>query len=253
MVIIQSELDTTAGPLEPPASWRTPFEVLLIDPSALNRSCFSAGLSIDPSITVVAYGDVASVVPAEFSRGMPDLVILRVLAGEPSKDDVEHYLRALSGLFPPTATMLIAPTAEAGHMLTALRHKVEGLTTDQLSIALTIDVMRLVHAGMLVYPRNLFEILQQGRAPVHGRAPPSSEPRIDRLTPRQHDVVRLIAVGLSNRAIAQQLSISESTVKVHVRAIMERLGIVNRTQAAALFLDIRAEAPGAETIASSPR
>ena len=225
----------------------------MIDPSALNRSCFSAGLSIDPSITVVAYGDVASVEPAEFSRGIPDLVILRVLAGERSKDDVEHYLGVLSGLFPPTATMLIAPTAEAGHILTALRHEVEGVTTDQLSIALTIDAMRLVHAGMLVYPRDLLEILQQRRAPVSGSASPRSELRIDRLTPRQHDVVRLIAGGLSNRAIAQQLRISESTVKVHVRAIMERLGIVNRTQAAALFLDVRAEVPGAETIASASR
>ena len=232
----------------PPHAQRTPIEVLLIDPSALNRSCFSAGLASDPSIRVVACGDVESVAPAAFSRGIPDLVILRVVAGERSDSDVEQCLRALGRIFPPTATMLIAPTAEPRHVVTALRHDVEGLATDQLSIASTIDVMRLVHAGMLVYPRSLFEVLQQKRTPPKGGASSSSKPSIDRLTRRQQEVLQLIASGSPNRIIAQRLRISESTVKVHVRAIMERLGIVNRTQAAALFFDIRSEGGGTENI-----
>lgn len=253
MVIIQQDLEVAPGAIAPSESEKMPLEVLLIDPSALNRSCFSAGLAIDSSIRVVAYGDASSVVPAEFSRGVPDLVILRLLAGDQAEADIEHYFRTLTSLFPPIATMLIAPTAEAGHVLTALRHDVEGLTTDQLSIALTIDAMRLVHAGMLIYPRSLLEVLQQRRAPIQGGVPAPSTPRIDQLTPRQHDVLQLIAGGLSNRAIAQQLRISESTVKVHVRAIMERLGIVNRTQAAALFLDLRSEIHDAATIPSCQR
>jgi DNA-binding NarL/FixJ family response regulator len=55
------------------------------------------------------------------------------------------------------------------------------------------------------------------------------------LTPRQQEVVAILAKGLSNKAIASQLGISESTVKVHVRAIMSAVGVRNRTQFVARF------------------
>jgi len=237
---------------EPPAQ-PGPLELLLIDSSLLDRTCFMAGLATDPSIRVVACADADSVEPAAFSRGRPDVIILRVVAEERSEIEVDQWLSTLAKTFSATATMLIVPTTDPSHVLTALRHEVEGLTSDQLSIASTIDVMRLVHTGMLVYPRSLFGLLQQRSGSASVGTSKQARLRTDKLTARQYEVLQLIANGLPNRTIARRLRISESTVKVHVRAIMERLGIVNRTQAAARFRDSVAESRDDENIPSSRR
>jgi DNA-binding NarL/FixJ family response regulator len=62
------------------------------------------------------------------------------------------------------------------------------------------------------------------------RSRPRSEP-VDSLTEREIDVLRLVAEGLSNKAVAQALSISENTVKYHMRNILQKLGAQNRTEA----------------------
>ncbi len=73
--------------------------------------------------------------------------------------------------------------------------------------------------------------------------------RFNGLTVRQRDVLRLLSVGLSNKAIAKELLISESTVKVHIRAIMEQTGVHNRTQIITHFMmrgsDDRSPGPAA--------
>ncbi|WP_056355009.1 MULTISPECIES: helix-turn-helix transcriptional regulator [unclassified Sphingomonas] len=220
----------------PPSDQPPPLDVLLIDASALNRSCFSAGIDHDGSIRLVACAAIDQIPPAAFARGMPDIVILRLIAEEIAEADVADRLQRLDELFPGAAIILIIPTAEPRHILTALQHEILGLTTDQLSMASTIEVMRLVHAGMVVYPPMLFESLRTVGTADENMGAGSVRSGINKLTKRQYEVLRLLAGGMPNKAIAQELGISDSTVKVHIRAIMERLGLVNRTQAAARFL-----------------
>ena len=59
------------------------------------------------------------------------------------------------------------------------------------------------------------------------------------LTPREHEVAALVAVGFSNKHIARQLQMAEGTVKVHLHNIFEKLGISNRTTLAALMLGVQ--------------
>jgi len=221
-----------------PVVAREILDVLLVDASALNRSCFSAGVDNDRSIRLVACASVTDIMPALFASGAPDVAILRLTADEVAGFEFGGKLRLLADIFPTSATILILPMAEPRHVLAALQHEVLGLTTDQLSMTSTIDAVRLVHAGMVVYPSSLFDSFRQAgagdaNANAGGRGRKSAK---SKLTARQYEVLRLLAGGMPNREIAQQLGISGSTVKVHIRAIMERLGLVNRTQAAACFL-----------------
>src|SRR3546814_3753593 len=95
--------------------------------------------------------------------------------------------------------------------------------------------------GLMIYPHHMLQTLgKYGAAPFNsashsGEAAAAAGLDDGMLTPRQQDVLLLLARGLSNKAIASQLEISESTVKVHIRAIMERTGMMNRTQIVAHF------------------
>jgi len=230
--------EDSAGTATPQSAEREPLplDVLLVDASALNRSCFSAGVETEQGIRLIACATVNDVVPAAFARSTPHVIILRLTAEDVASNEVADKLTALSALFPAAATILIVPTAEPRHVHTALQYDILGLTTDQLSIASTIDVMRLVHAGMVVYPPSLFETVRQAAAGDGEAVRNTRRASVNKLTGRQYEVLRLLANGLANKEIAQELGISDSTVKVHIRAIMERLGLVNRTQAAASFL-----------------
>lgn len=83
--------------------------------------------------------------------------------------------------------------------------------------------LRAIHAGLFVTDHGL------GRIRTHSDAPPP--PLLGALTPREIEVLKLLAEGLSNKAIAQRLEISEHTAKFHVNAILQKLGVDRRTEA----------------------
>ncbi len=120
-----------------------------------------------------------------------------------------------------------------------------------------LNALRLVMLGEIYVPPSLFSSdakpdeaasasLDSTRAAMEVRA------NIEMLTQRQMVVLALIGQGLSNRDIADRLSISEGTVKVHVGAILKTLGVSNRTQAALLAteLGITVSATGGDTAAT---
>ncbi len=76
------------------------------------------------------------------------------------------------------------------------------------------------------------------------RAAASDRPQDEELTDREGEVLRLLAVGATNAQIADQLVVSESTVKTHVRHILRKLGAVNRSQAISRYLGVAPLAPG---------
>src|SRR3546814_18764716 len=94
----------------------------------------------------------------------------------------------------------------------------------------------LAYSGYAVIPLTVRQaqaskVREPAQSPTVGRyAIDEDHPLLAASTTRQREVMRLLVTGLSNKAIAQQLTISESTVKAHIRAIMETLGVNNRTQ-----------------------
>jgi DNA-binding NarL/FixJ family response regulator len=122
-----------------------------------------------------------------------------------SADDDEHLVRAMR----VGATSYLLKTATAEHVIAAVRDAAAG--TASLSPELLTRLTRAL------------------------RRPPPPDP-LQPLSPRERDVLRLIARGHSNRQIARDLAIGEQTVKTHVRAVLTKLGLQDRVQAAIFAL-----------------
>ncbi len=131
-----------------------------------------------------------------------------------SASDDEHLVRAMHA----GATSYLLKTASAEHVIAAVRAAAAG--TASLSPEL---VTRLTHAL---------------------RRPPPPDP-LEPLSPRERDVIRLLARGHSNRQIARDLAIGEQTVKTHVRSILTKLGLQDRVQAAIFALRHQADSTSA--------
>jgi DNA-binding NarL/FixJ family response regulator len=215
--------------------------VLLIDPSPLSRSCFLAALTGDETIAITAAASIAEVGLQSVKKGKLHVVVLRIAGEDLTEDQLTQRLVSLRDSFPGTNTMLLAATDAPDQLLCALRQGIAGFITTDLSLAATVRAIHLLHNGLAIYPYTSFHSLQRILATPHlgvrsKRVPVSqSHAQLESLTPRQQEVLQLLVEGMSNKSIAYRLGISESTVKVHIRAIMERTGVISRTQIISRF------------------
>ena len=96
-----------------------------------------------------------------------------------------------------------------------------------------LSIIRLLASGGSHVPDELVE-----HAAANGAAPTASEgASLDTLTPRENEVLQLVAQGIQNKNIATTLALSEHTVKLHIHHIISKLGVSNRTEAAAHFFE----------------
>lgn len=211
-------------------------QVLLLDPSPLSRSCLLAGFGDSSDLSITACGDIDDLVDADFAAGDPDVVAVHAAGQDIESPDFARRLQLLARRFPEAARMLLSGPNDIGQMRAGLQLGFNAYVTEGVGLAPTICVMQLIRQGMLIYPAALMKSYRDKTEAADSGSPLASSPLGEEiLTPRQVDVLRLLARGLSNKAIATELNISESTVKVHIRAIMERTGMLNRTQIVALF------------------
>ena len=108
-----------------------------------------------------------------------------------------------------------------------------GVLTYNLPLAAFVGSLRLICSGERVFPRDL----ATGRRPR--AAPAGAELRSDgvRLSPREKEILSHLFAGRSNKLIARELSIAEATVKVHLKSVLRKIGVENRTQAAIWALE----------------
>lgn len=206
--------------------------VTLIDASAFSRSCTLAGLEEAAGLVVRAAATVATAPPER-----PDLVLVQHHAGDPL-DLLTAELRAARRTW-PGATLAVLADAAAAVALTALRSGARLVLPGDVGLDSVISAIRLADASLAVVPVAALTMLEQPDTGVEsgeGHVAPLGAEQLGLLTPRQRDVIGVLATGLSNKAIARRLGISESTVKVHIRAIMAATGVSNRTQLVARFL-----------------
>jgi DNA-binding NarL/FixJ family response regulator len=151
----------------------------------------------------------------------PDVLILDLLM--PELDGL-GVLRELAREKDTTAVILLTARIEEDVMIDAIRLGARGVLLKHMEPRLVIQCVRKVHAGG--------EWLEQ-RAVSHAlrrlvRDQVGQQEAMKLLTPREIELVRLVARGLRNRALADQLHISEGTVKVHLHHVFEKLGLDNR-------------------------
>lgn len=160
----------------------------------------------------------------------PDVVVVDLqMAGMDGYQVLEH-LRARGA---PVRVLVLTAFADVESLRRALELEAEGIALKTDPPRHTVAAIRQVAQGQVVYPRSVHNWLLR-RARRQGRA-------TDTLSPRELEVLRLLAEGLTNQEIAHRLGLSENTVKFHVQNIYQKLGVSNRTEAARLYL--RGEVP----------
>jgi len=208
--------------------------LLILDGSPLRRACIAVALETAGTriLQQSSLDQPEGGVP-------PDIILFQTGDSELESAALPLHIAQAKRLWPTASVLVVADHGNEALMQTAIAAGAQALLRSSTDIATMQRVLFLLREGLAVYPAPLAAAL---RARLQG-APDGLSERIalavDKsklLTKRQRDVLRLLAQGASNKDIAQGLNISESTVKVHVRAIMAVNGASNRTQIVAHLL-----------------
>ena len=193
--------------------------ILVADDHPMLREGLVAVLGTQPDFEVVSEAADGSEVVRLAERLKPDVMLLDL---EMPEMDGVAALEKLRDAGSAVQTIVFTAYDTDERILGALRAGARGYLLKGASRAEIFDAIRTVHAG-----GSLLQPVVTGRLLDHmSREQTSPEP----LTPREFEVLGLLALGLTNREIAGRLFISERTVKFHVSSLMHKLGAENRTE-----------------------
>ena len=229
-------------PDAPPDGVEEPISVLIADDQALVRAGFRAILEEQPGIIVV--GDAADGRDAIdlARRRRPDVVLMDIQM--PDLDGIEATRRILRDADDehPIAVLMLTTFDLNEYVYEALRAGASGFLLKDVLPEQLIAAVRVVAAGDgLIAPTITKRLIEQF---IRSAPPTTPPPALDALTPREVEVLTLIARGLSNGEIADELVLSQSTVKTHVKRILAKLDARDRVQAVVLAYEAGLVAPG---------
>ncbi len=200
--------------------------VLLVDDHPLFREALRTAIETEADLMVV--GEVADGQQAvhEALALAPDVIVMDLYL--PVKDGITAIAEILAG---NAAARILAITSstEDKQVVAAVQAGAMGYLLKDASREEFLFGLRQVASGRVHLPPGVAEKLARG---VQSASRPAVEADlVEPLTPREQEILDLLGKGLSNRAIARQLSLSESTVRVHVYNILGKLGLEDRSQA----------------------
>jgi DNA-binding NarL/FixJ family response regulator len=213
--------------------------VAIADDQALVRTGFRVILDAEPDLEVVGEaGDGRETVELVQAR-RPDVVLMDIRM--PNLDGIEAT-RRLAALTQPPRVLVLTTFDLDEYVYEALRAGASGFLLKDAGADELLHAVRVVAAGdALLSP----SITRRLIADYARRPPPSEQPAaLAELTPRELDVLRLVARGLSNAEIARQLVVGDATVKTHVARIFQKLDLHDRAQAVVLAYESGLVTPG---------
>jgi DNA-binding NarL/FixJ family response regulator len=202
--------------------------VLIADDQALVRGGFRAILAGHPDIDVVAEAGTGVEAVAQVAATVPDVALVDVRM--PEMDGIEATRRITAAGSGCHVLMLTTFDVDE-HVYDAFRAGAAGFLLKTVSPEDLVTAVRAVHDGdALLAPTITRRLIERFvTAPK-----PTDDDRLDTLTDREREVLRLVAQGLSNTEIAAELFVSHGTVKTHVSRILTKLGLRDRVQAVVL-------------------
>ncbi|CAM3432233.1 response regulator [Isoptericola cucumis] len=220
--------------------------VLLVDDQALLRMGFRLVIETEADLDVVGEASDGAVALEQVAALAPDVVLMDIRM--PGTDGIEATRRIVAEH--PEVRVLVLTTFDVDeYAFAALRAGASGFLLKNARPDELVDAIRTVATGRsVVAPRVLRRMLDlfAPHLPAGGADPSAHEtdPRLRSLTPRELDVLRCVADGLSNAEIADRLVLSATTVKTHVGNVLAKLGVRDRVQAVIVAYECGLVAPG---------
>ncbi|BAU44998.1 response regulator [Leptolyngbya sp. O-77] len=210
--------------------------IVLADDQHLIRQGMKALLELEADLQIIGEAENGQVAVQQVEQLHPDLVLMDIRM--PVMDGVAAT-EAIARQFPHTKVLILTTFDDQAYVTAALQKGATGYLLKDTPSEDLAEAIRAAHKGYTqISPGILPKLLAQvAPSSAPSLAPPDG---FSSLTPREREVLVLVAQGASNREIAQALYISEGTVKNHVTNILNRLELRDRTQAAILantFLD----------------
>jgi len=182
--------------------------------SAVRREWLSKAVSSEPEIRIAGTAATFPFLQSLMSETSADISLIDLQPEMPA-GTIRDWLQELLEV---TSIVLLVPEPDPAVVNQIRRAGVGGVLQSNASSEQIVQAIKSVASGLMVFDGAL--------APQ----PPDDEP-LEQLTPRESEVLRLLADGLGNKEIAVKLSISEHTIKFHIHSILGKLGAASRTEA----------------------
>ena len=192
--------------------------VFSVDDHPLLREGIAALVGNQPDMKLVAAASTGAEALQLFKQHVPDVTLLDLRLPDMSGIDI---LIAIRTEFPEARVIILTTFEGDVEIHRALQAGARGYLLKNMPPSELLEVIRQVHAGKKRIPAEIASHLAEHMSD-------------ENLTEREVEVLRQVADGNKNREIARKLFISEETVKVHIKHIMEKLGATDRTQAVAI-------------------
>ena len=204
-----------------------PITVLIVDDHAIVRHGVRTFFEMQPDLLVVHEADSGEAAVRLATTLVPDVVLMDLML--PGMGGVEA-IRQIKQASPQTQIIALTSYHDDAFIFPALHAGALSYVLKDVHPATLVEVVRQANRGeSVLHPQVASRVIQEMHSATRGQ--PSL---LSQLSERELEVLRLIAGGLPNAAIAEQLVISERTVKKHVSNILSKLHLLDRTQAAVL-------------------
>lgn len=202
--------------------------VLILDSRVLDRECLSRSLSsYDPSMRILTAGSVEEWRGRKLEND-PAAILLVLTGGKSGDKGACDKIKAVAGAFKLSPVIVIQESDDLGDLLSAIDAGARGYIPTSVNISVAAEAISLARAGGVFIP---VSSLLASRDALNSVVKGSSYVN-ESFTPREIEVAEALRRGKANKIIAYEMNLCESTVKVHIRNIMKKLGATNRTEVA---------------------
>lgn len=211
--------------------------IVVIEGRSIIRDCLLRGLGQATGAATVGLMSTDELLEM---RDLPaGAIAVLCVSGSPTCDQIRNEIEQLATGANPYLTIVVSDSDDINDIVPVLRFGAKGYIPTSMTLDVAVEAIRLVRAGGTFLPASCIMQAGQGRPEL---ASGDLRPRMPRLfTARQAAVVDALRKGKANKIIAYELSMRESTVKVHVRNIMKKLNARNRTEVAYLTTQLIAD------------
>jgi two-component system, NarL family, response regulator DevR len=200
--------------------------VAIIDDHAIVRQGLRAMIDREPDLRVVGEAPSANRAMAMVDRVRPAVVLLDLKLTPGSECDGLPLCATITQRYPDSRVLVLTSSADEWLILESIKQGAKGFVQKDVDVTELIRAIRAVHRGESAFDTRSAGVVVRW---MHGSHRPGAA--ASDITPREREILSLLARGLSNVAIGQRLYISAATVKFHVGNVMQKLGVRRRAEA----------------------